>query len=64
MRCEFKRTKIWFGPRNGVHSKTWRCSRKACHTYIECSKKNGIVVELPVELCTQHLQVAKRNELN
>jgi len=59
MRCEFKRTKMWFGPRHGVYSKHWRCSRKATFSFKYLDKHINKIVE--VQLCRQHVIIATKN---
>ena len=62
-RCDFRRTNIWFGPKDGVHSKKWRCSRNALHDHMDYAldESGNRTVEMPVKLCTQHLKVAQNN---
>jgi len=57
MRCGFRRTEIDFGPRGGMKSKTWRCSRTAKHNFQD-TNSDGMDIGT-VCLCTQHLKIAK-----
>jgi RNase P/RNase MRP subunit p30 len=55
-RCGYTLTTCEFGPRGGVKSKVWRCSRKGKHVGL---KSDPYYNGKPCMLCTQHLKIVK-----
>lgn len=59
-RCDFSRTDIIFGPRNGIKSKRWRCTRKSV-AETEDMDSEGRFAGM-VHLCGQHLKIVQETK--